>query len=128
MPTTNHRDTTLTTDSRRVAKHFKKRHADVIRAIRSLDAPAEFTERNFALTEFTGLNFQPVEHRENPSVGAPIARVRTPAVGVPKFWVPIRNAGLSHQPLAEVTHPIGGSHHGCWQNKNRHTTETTAWK
>ncbi len=119
MPTTNHRDTTLTTDSRRVAKHFKKRHDHVLRAFDNLKCSAEYRRLNYEET---------VEHRENPSVGAPIARVRTPAVGVPKFWVPIRNAGLSHQPLAEVTHPIGGSHHGCWQNKNRHTPETTAWK
>ena len=43
----------ITTTSNQVAEHFGKRHADVIRAIRKLDAPAEFTERNFALSEFT---------------------------------------------------------------------------
>ena len=43
----------ITTTSQQVAQHFGKRHADVIRAIRTLDAPAEFTERNFALSEFT---------------------------------------------------------------------------
>lgn len=43
----------ITTTSNQVAEHFGKRHADVIRAIRNLDAPAEFTERNFALSEFT---------------------------------------------------------------------------
>ena len=32
---------------------FGKRHADVIRAIKRLDVPAEFTERNFALSDFT---------------------------------------------------------------------------
>ena len=43
----------ITTTSNQVAEHFGKRHADVIRAIRKLDAPKEFTERNFALSEFT---------------------------------------------------------------------------
>ena len=43
----------ITTTSNQVAEHFGKRHADVIRAIRKLDAPEEFTERNFALSEFT---------------------------------------------------------------------------
>jgi Rha family phage regulatory protein len=43
-------DTTLTTDSKRVAKHFNKRHADVLRAIESLECSAAYRERNFALT------------------------------------------------------------------------------
>ncbi|WP_314324425.1 Rha family transcriptional regulator [Comamonas aquatica] len=43
----------VTTTSNQVAEHFSKRHADVIRAIRKLEAPAEFIERNFALNEFT---------------------------------------------------------------------------
>lgn len=38
----------VTTTSQQVAQHFGKRHADVIRAIRALQVPAEFTERNFA--------------------------------------------------------------------------------
>ena len=46
-------DGQITTTSNQVAEHFGKRHADVIRAIRKLDAPADFTERNFALSEFT---------------------------------------------------------------------------
>ena len=46
-------DGQITTTSNQVAEHFGKRHADVIRAIRKLDAPKEFTERNFALSEFT---------------------------------------------------------------------------
>lgn len=45
--------TTTTTTSLQIAEHFGKRHADVIRAIKRLDAPAEFTERNFALSDFT---------------------------------------------------------------------------
>ena len=54
---------TLTTDSRRVAKHFGKQHRDVLRAIDRMDCSAEYRERNFAQT---------VEHRPNPSGGAPI--------------------------------------------------------
>lgn len=38
--------------SLQVAEHFGKRHADVIRAIRNLGCSPEFTERNFALSEF----------------------------------------------------------------------------
>lgn len=45
-------DGQITTTSQQIAEHFGKRHADVIRAIRKLDAPGEFTERNFALSEF----------------------------------------------------------------------------
>ena len=41
---------TLTTDSRRVAKHFGKRHADVLRALDGLDCSPGYRERNFALT------------------------------------------------------------------------------
>lgn len=44
-------DTTLTTDSRRVAKHFKKRHEQVLRAFDSLDCPEEFRRHNFVLAE-----------------------------------------------------------------------------
>ena len=44
---------TVTTTSLQIAEHFGKRHADVIRAIKRLDTPAEFTERNFALSDFT---------------------------------------------------------------------------
>ena len=46
-------DGQITTTSLQIAEHFGKRHADVIRAIRKLDCPTEFTERNFALSEFT---------------------------------------------------------------------------
>lgn len=48
-------DTTLTTDSRRVAKHFGKRHDRVLRAIRDLleSASTEFTDSNFGVSEFT---------------------------------------------------------------------------
>ncbi len=56
-------DTTLTTDSRRVAKHFKKAHKSVLRACDNLDCSAEFRGLNFAPT---------VETRVNPSGGAPI--------------------------------------------------------
>lgn len=40
------------TDSRIVAKCFKKRHADVIRDIEMLDCSADFRERNFALSSY----------------------------------------------------------------------------
>lgn len=42
----------VTATSLQVTEHFGKRHADVIRAIRNLGCSAEFTERNFALSEF----------------------------------------------------------------------------
>lgn len=44
-------DTTLTTDSRRVAKHFKKLHKNVLRAYDKLECSPEFNR----------LNFEPVE-------------------------------------------------------------------
>ncbi len=40
----------VTTTSRQIAEHFGKRHADVIRAIRKMEIPADYRERNFALT------------------------------------------------------------------------------
>lgn len=40
-------DTTLTTDSRRVAKHFKKRHDVVLRAYDNLGCEDDFYLRNF---------------------------------------------------------------------------------
>jgi len=43
----------ITTTSQQIAAHFGKRHADVIRAIRKLESPEDFNERNFALVEFT---------------------------------------------------------------------------
>lgn len=43
-------DTTLTTDSKRVAKHFRKRHANVLRAFDNLDCSDEFRQLNFELT------------------------------------------------------------------------------
>lgn len=42
-----------TTTSVVVAQVFGKQHKDVLRAIRGLDCPPDFTERNFALSEFT---------------------------------------------------------------------------
>lgn len=44
-------DTTLTTDSRRVAKHFGKRHDTVLRAFDAMDCGDEFRHRNFAVAE-----------------------------------------------------------------------------
>lgn len=46
-------DTTLTTDSRRVAKHFKKAHKNVLQAIDRLECSEEFSRRNFQPREFT---------------------------------------------------------------------------
>ncbi len=40
------------TDSRTVAATFGKRHDDVLRRIRALDIPADFTARNFAVSEY----------------------------------------------------------------------------
>ncbi len=44
-------DTTLTTDSKRVAKHFNKQHKNVLRAFDALECSEEFNR----------LNFEPVE-------------------------------------------------------------------
>lgn len=44
-------DTTLTTDSRRVAKHFKKRHDNVLQAYDRLDCSDEFNRLNFQAVE-----------------------------------------------------------------------------
>lgn len=44
-------DTTLVTDSRRVAKHFKKAHKSVLRAFDNLKCSDEFNGRNFAPVE-----------------------------------------------------------------------------
>ncbi len=56
-------DTTLTTDSRRVAKHFRKRHDNVLRAFDNLGCSDEYRRLNFEET---------VEERPNPSGGDPI--------------------------------------------------------
>lgn len=41
------------TTSLKVAEVFGKQHKDVLRAIRELDVPKDFTERNFAPSEYT---------------------------------------------------------------------------
>lgn len=41
------------TTSWEVARYFGKRHADVLRSIQNLECSREFTERNFALSEYT---------------------------------------------------------------------------
>lgn len=43
-------DTTLTTDTRRVSKHFKKRHDNVLRAFDSIRCSEEFRRLNFEVT------------------------------------------------------------------------------
>ncbi len=45
-------DATLVTDSRRVAKHFKKAHKSVLRACDNLECSEEFWWRNFAPRDF----------------------------------------------------------------------------
>lgn len=42
----------LVTDSRKVAKHFKKQHKDVLRAHDNLKCSDEFNQRNFAPIEY----------------------------------------------------------------------------
>ena len=42
----------LVTDTLRVAKHFHKRHADVLRTYDSRECSAEFSQRNFAPAEY----------------------------------------------------------------------------
>lgn len=44
-------DTTLTTDSRRVAKHFKKRHDNVLQAYDRTECSDEFRRLNFQVAE-----------------------------------------------------------------------------
>jgi len=44
-------DTTLTTDSRRVAKHFSKRHDTVLRAFDKMGCEPEFSRRNYVVAE-----------------------------------------------------------------------------
>ena len=46
-------DGKVLTDSRTVAATFGKRHDDVLRRIRALDIPADFSARNFAGAEYT---------------------------------------------------------------------------
>jgi len=47
------KDGQATTNSRDVASYFGKAHKDVLRAIKSLNCSADFTGRNFALSEYT---------------------------------------------------------------------------
>ena len=54
-------DTTLTTDSRRVAKHFKKQHHHVVQKIESLTCSADFLSSNFSRVDY--------EHKGNTYVG-----------------------------------------------------------
>lgn len=50
---------TLVTDSRRVAKHFKKRHDNVLRAFDRLDCGEEFSRLNFEVAEELDLQGKP---------------------------------------------------------------------
>ena len=44
-------DGRVVTDSLKVAEVFGKRHSDILKAIRSLNIPEDFKQRNFALLE-----------------------------------------------------------------------------
>lgn len=46
------RDGKVITTSLKIAETFGKRHSDVLRAIEALEIPEDFTERNFALSEY----------------------------------------------------------------------------
>ena len=43
-------------EKRRVAKHFNKRHGDVLRAYDHLECGPEFNQRNFASVDFIDKN------------------------------------------------------------------------
>ncbi|RRD43511.1 hypothetical protein EII18_02910 [Comamonadaceae bacterium OH3737_COT-264] len=43
----------ITTTSLQIAEHFDKRHRDVLRAVTRLECSPEFTERNFAPSDYT---------------------------------------------------------------------------
>lgn len=48
--------TTLTSDSRRVAKHFGKRHDNVLRAFDQLDCSDDYRHLNYELVDFIDKN------------------------------------------------------------------------
>ncbi len=50
----------IKTDSLKVAEVFGKRHSDIIRAIKNIDCSTEFTERNFALSEYIDKSGRPL--------------------------------------------------------------------
>lgn len=54
--------TGVMTDSRTVARHFKKQHKDVLRAADRMDCSEEFSRRNFAPTSY--IDAQGKERRE----------------------------------------------------------------
>jgi Rha family phage regulatory protein len=58
-------DTTLVTDSRRVAKHFKKAHKNVLQAFDRLECSEEFNR----------LNFQPVEELDEKGEARRVVRM-----------------------------------------------------
>ena len=47
-------DGQITTTSLQIAKHFGKRHKNVMQAIANLDCSPEFTRLNFQPDEYTG--------------------------------------------------------------------------
>jgi Rha family phage regulatory protein len=46
---------TLTTDTRRIAKYFKKRHDNVLRAFDNLECSKEFSRLDFELREYVDI-------------------------------------------------------------------------
>ncbi|MRG86972.1 Rha family transcriptional regulator [Salinibacillus xinjiangensis] len=46
-------DNQVVTDSLTVSEVFNKRHSDVLRSIQNLECSTDFTERNFALSDYT---------------------------------------------------------------------------
>lgn len=52
------------TTSLQVAEYFGKRHADVIRALETLECSDEFSQRNFALAEYLDAQGKPRKHYE----------------------------------------------------------------
>lgn len=52
FPSLLQRNGLITATSLQIAEHFGKRHADVLRAIKRLECSKDFTERNFALSDF----------------------------------------------------------------------------
>ena len=51
-PTLAAREGQITATSLQVAMHFKKRHGDVLRAIKNLDVPDDYRQRNFASAKY----------------------------------------------------------------------------
>ncbi|AZO77709.1 MULTISPECIES: Rha family transcriptional regulator [unclassified Bosea (in: a-proteobacteria)] len=60
IPIVTIKDGRVVANSRNVAEAFEKRHADVLRSIDALDCSPEFTQRNFALSEYRDATGRPL--------------------------------------------------------------------